>query len=52
MERTLSIIKPDAVNAGHLGAILDQIEKSGLRIVAMRLLQLDRGRAQAFYAVH
>ena len=52
MERTLSIVKPDAVSAGHLGAILDQIEKSGLRIVAMRLLQLDRERAQAFYAVH
>jgi len=52
MERTLSIIKPDAVGAGNLGAILDHIEKSGLRIVAMKLLQLDRGRAEAFYAVH
>ena len=52
MERTLSIIKPDAVAAGQLGAVLDRIERSGLRIVAMKLLQLDRERAEAFYAVH
>ena len=37
MERTLSIVKPDAVAAGHLGAVLDQIEQSGLRIVAMKM---------------
>ena len=52
MERTLSIVKPDAVAAGHLGAILDQIEQSGLRIVAIKMLLLTRERAQAFYAVH
>lgn len=52
MERTLSIVKPDAVSAGHLGAVLDQIEKSGLRIVAMKMLQLSQERARAFYAVH
>lgn len=52
MERTLSIVKPDAVGAGQLGAVLDQIEQSGLRIVAMKMLQLTRERALAFYAVH
>jgi nucleoside-diphosphate kinase len=52
MERTLSIIKPDAVKAGHLGAILDAIESAGLRIVATRLIHLTRGQAEGFYAVH
>lgn len=52
MERTLSIIKPDAVAAGHIGPILEAIEGAGLSIVAMRLLQLDPAKAEAFYAVH
>jgi nucleoside-diphosphate kinase len=52
MERTLSIIKPDAVKAGHLGAILDAIEGAGLKIVAMRLIHLTRRQAEGFYAVH
>jgi len=52
MERTLSIIKPDAVSAGNLGPILARVEEAGLRIVAMKLLQLDVGRAQRFYEVH
>ena len=52
MERTLSILKPDAVAAGHTGAILEQIEGAGLTIVGMRLLQLTEERAKAFYAVH
>ena len=52
MERTLSIVKPDAVAAGQLGAILQTIEDGGLRIVAMKLLQLTRERAEQFYAVH
>ncbi len=52
MERTLSIIKPDAVAAGQLGPILSQIEESGLKIVAMKLLQLDVERARRFYDVH
>ena len=52
MERTLSIIKPDAVAAGHTGAILEQIEGAGLTIVGMRLLQLTEERAKTFYAVH
>jgi nucleoside-diphosphate kinase len=52
MERTLSIVKPDAVRAGNLGGVLDMIEASGLRIVAMKMLQLDRAKAEGFYAVH
>lgn len=52
MERTLSIVKPDAVRAGNLGGVLDMIEASGLRIVAMKMLQLDQAKAEGFYAVH
>jgi nucleoside-diphosphate kinase len=52
MERTLSIIKPDAVRAGHLGAILDAIENTGLKVVATRLVQLTQRQAEGFYAVH
>ena len=52
MERTLSIIKPDAVRANSTGAILEAIEASGLRVIALRMLQLSRGEAEGFYAVH
>lgn len=46
------MIKPDAVSAGHLGAILAMIEKAGFRFVAMKLTQLSRVKASEFYAVH
>jgi len=52
MERTLSIVKPDAVKAGHLGAILDAIEAAGLKVIATRLIHLTREQAEGFYAVH
>jgi nucleoside-diphosphate kinase len=52
LERTLSIIKPDAVAHGHVGAILQRIEASGLRIVAMKRVRLNTEQAEAFYAVH
>lgn len=52
MERTLSIIKPDAVAAGNIGAIVAEIERSGLKLIAMRMLRLTRERAEGFYAVH
>ncbi len=52
MERTLCIIKPDAVGANLTGQILDHIERSGLCIVAMRMLRLTTAKAEAFYAVH
>ena len=52
VETTLSIIKPDAVKAGHAGEILSMIERSGFRIVALRMLRLTREQAEGFYAVH
>ena len=52
MERTLSIIKPDAVRAKRTGAILEAIEVAGLRPIALRLLQLSKEQAESFYAVH
>ncbi len=51
-ERTLSIIKPDAVERNHIGEILAMIEKTGLRIVAMKRIRLTQGDAEGFYAVH
>jgi nucleoside-diphosphate kinase len=51
-ERTFSIIKPDAVRAGHAGAILSRLEKAGFRIVALRLRSLTPAEAQGFYHVH
>ncbi len=52
MERTLSIIKPDAVAKHGIGKILARIEEAGLKVVAGRLLRLTREQAEAFYAVH
>jgi len=52
LERTLSIIKPNAVEDGHAGAILARFEEEGFRIVAMRMMHLSRPQAAGFYAVH
>jgi len=52
LERTLSIIKPDAVARDLIGTIYARFEKAGLRIVAARMMHLSREQAQAFYAVH
>ena len=52
VERTLSIIKPDAVRRNLIGEILRRFEAAGLRIAGAKLLQLTAGRAQDFYAVH
>ncbi|MBX1798888.1 nucleoside-diphosphate kinase [Campylobacter jejuni] len=52
MEKTLSIIKPDAVKKGVIGKILDRFESNGLRIAAMKKVQLSKEQAQNFYAVH
>ena len=52
IERTLSIIKPDATRRNLTGAIIDRFEKAGLRVVASKRLQLSTAQAQAFYAVH
>jgi nucleoside-diphosphate kinase len=50
--RTFSMIKPDAVQAGNIGAILAMIEKAGFRIAAMRMTKLSKSRAGQFYEVH
>ncbi|MCA9670153.1 MAG: nucleoside-diphosphate kinase [Myxococcales bacterium] len=52
MERTLSLVKPDAFAAGKVGNILGMIEAGGLRIVATKTLRLSRAQAEGFYAVH
>jgi len=52
MERTLSIIKPDAVAKGVIGKILSRFEDNGLRIAATKKLQLSQQDAEAFYAIH
>jgi nucleoside-diphosphate kinase len=52
IERTLSIIKPDATRRNLTGAINERLEKAGLRIVAQKRLRLGRTQAEAFYAVH
>ncbi len=50
--RTFTMIKPDAVKAGHIGAILNKINEGGFRIVAMKLTHLSPQKAGEFYAVH
>jgi nucleoside-diphosphate kinase len=52
MERTLAIIKPDAVAARHAGRIIQRIEEAGFQIRAMRMLHLSTREAEGFYAVH
>ena len=52
VERTLSIIKPDAVGKNHIGEIYARFEKAGLRIVAAKMLRLSEGVAGGFYAEH
>ena len=52
VERTLSIIKPDAVAKNVIGKIYDRFEQAGLVIVAARMLRLSRAQAEGFYAVH
>lgn len=52
VERTLSIIKPNAVLDNHVGEIIARFEKNGLRVVGIKKLQLSQSQAEAFYAVH
>jgi len=52
VERTLSILKPDALQAGVIGKILTKFEEAGLKPVAMKMLQLTQKQAEGFYAVH
>lgn len=50
--RTFTMLKPDSVEKGHIGAILQMINKAGFRIVAMKLTQMTTTDAKEFYAVH
>jgi nucleoside-diphosphate kinase len=50
--RTFTMIKPDAVENGHAGAILDQIIKGGFGVVALKYTRLSKEQAEAFYAIH
>lgn len=52
LERTFSIIKPDATRRNLTGAIIATIEKAGLRVVASKRIHLSKAQAEAFYAVH
>ncbi len=51
-ERTLSIIKPDAVGKNHIGDIIARFENAGLKIVAAKMVHLSKPQAEGFYAVH
>ena len=50
--KTITMLKPDSVEKGNIGAILEKVTASGFRIVAMKLTQLTKADAEAFYAVH
>jgi nucleoside-diphosphate kinase len=52
LERTLSIVKPDAVKKNVIGKILARFEEAGLRVIAARMMHLSRAEAEGFYAVH
>ncbi|PIE89330.1 MAG: nucleoside-diphosphate kinase [Acidobacteria bacterium] len=52
VEKTFAIIKPDSVQAGHMGEIIAMIEKDGFKIVAMKLMHLTKSQAEGFYYVH
>jgi nucleoside-diphosphate kinase len=52
MQRTFAIIKPDAVGAGVMGAILARTEAAGFRVVAARLIHMSKAEAEGFYHVH
>ncbi|MFQ5729486.1 MAG: nucleoside-diphosphate kinase [Waddliaceae bacterium] len=51
-ERTLSIIKPDAIERNIVGEVIARLEKGGLRIIAAKMLHLNKEQAQGFYAIH
>ncbi len=52
MQRTFSIVKPDAVRKGHTGAVLAMIEAAGFRLVAIKRVSISKQQAAGFYAVH
>ena len=52
MEKTLMLIKPDAVIRGHIGEIISRLEKKGLTILAMKLVKLSKEKAEELYCIH
>jgi nucleoside-diphosphate kinase len=52
MERTFSIVKPDAVKQNKIGEVVAMLEAAGLRVIAQRMVRLSTAQAEAFYAVH
>jgi nucleoside-diphosphate kinase len=52
MEKTLSIIKPDGVARGVIGEVIKRLESNGLKIIAMKMLKMNKDQAESFYAVH
>ena len=52
MERSLVLIKPDAMQRGLAGAIITRLEKQGLKLMAIKMLHLDKALAQRHYAIH
>ena len=52
MQKTFTILKPDTVKAGKAGAVINELEKAGFRIRAMKMLHLSEAQAQGFYHVH
>src|SRR5438105_15639977 len=52
LQRTLTIVKPDAVRRNAIGDIIEQFEKNGFRILAMKMLEITKHQAEQFYAVH
>ncbi len=52
LQRTFTIVKPDAVRRNAVGDIIEQFEKNGFRILAMKMLEISKHQAEQFYAVH
>jgi nucleoside-diphosphate kinase len=52
LERTLALVKPDALKSGYAGEIIKEIESGGFRVIAMKLIHLSKRQAEGFYAVH
>ena len=52
LQRTLTIVKPDAVRKNAIGDIIEQFEKNGFRILAIKMLEISKHQAEQFYAVH
>jgi nucleoside-diphosphate kinase len=51
-QRTLGIIKPDGVSRGLMGTVIDRLEKNGLKIIAIKMIQMTKTQAEGFYRVH